>query len=63
MAYVRRRLHGILRPSPASLHRPPAVPVFVRNVREAHLLIDAGTIDPARVVHLNLPDHEQIALI
>ncbi|MFF3870028.1 competence protein CoiA family protein [Micromonospora sp. NPDC001898] len=62
--YVRQRLHGILRPSPASLHRlPPAVPVFVRNAREARLLIDAGTIDPARVVHLHLPDHEQIALI
>jgi hypothetical protein len=62
--YVRRRLHGILRPSPASLRRlTPAVPVYVRNPREAKLLIDTGTIEPARVVHLNLPDHEQIALI
>ena len=62
--YVRRRLHGILRPSPASLHRlPPVVPVFVRNAREAHLLTDTGTIDSVRVIHFNLPDHEQIVLI
>jgi hypothetical protein len=62
--YVRRRLHGILRPSPASLRRlPPAVAVFVRNAREAQLLTSTGDIEPACVVHLNLPDHEQIALI
>ncbi|WP_155256533.1 competence protein CoiA family protein [Salinispora pacifica] len=62
--YIRRRLHGILRPSPASLHRLPAVvPVFVRNAREAHDLINTGNIEPARVVHFNLPDHEQMSLM
>ncbi|MCN0179973.1 hypothetical protein [Salinispora arenicola] len=62
--YTRRRLHGILRPSPASLHRlPSAVPVYVRNAREAHQLTETGNIDPARVVHFNLPDHEQMSLI
>jgi hypothetical protein len=62
--YVRRRLHGILRPSPASSRRlPPAVPVFVRNAREAQLLTGTGNIDPARVVQFDLPDHEQMSLI
>lgn len=62
--YTRRRLHGILRPSPASLRRlPPVVPVYVRNAREARQLTDTGNIDPARVIHFNLPDHEQISLI
>lgn len=62
--YLRRRLHGILRPSPASLHRlPPVVPVYVRNAREAHELAITGNIDPARVVHFNLPDHEQMSLM
>ncbi|MFJ8691058.1 competence protein CoiA family protein [Micromonospora wenchangensis] len=62
--YVRRRLHGVLRPSPASLHRlPPVVPVYVRNTREAHELINTGNIEPARVVHFDLPDHEQMSLI
>ncbi|MEU1812984.1 competence protein CoiA family protein [Micromonospora aurantiaca (nom. illeg.)] len=62
--YIRRRLHGILRPSPASLHRlPPVVPVYVRNAREAHELVSTGNIDPARVVHFDLPDHEQMSLM
>ncbi|MEU6020801.1 hypothetical protein [Micromonospora sp. NPDC047134] len=62
--YLRHRLHGILRPNPASLHRlPPAVPVYVRNAREAQQLIDTGGLDPARVVHFGLPDHEQMSLI
>lgn len=63
-AYRRHRLYGIIRPSPASLHRlPSTVPVFVRNAREAHLLTDTGKVDPARIVHFNLPDHEQITLL
>lgn len=63
-AYVRHRLYGILRPSPASLHRlPPAVPVFVRNGREAQLIADTGKVDATRIVHFNLPDHEQMPLI
>ncbi|GGM23019.1 competence protein CoiA family protein [Dactylosporangium sucinum] len=62
--YLRRRLYGILRPSPASLHRlPPTVPVFVRNAREAQLLTATGKVDTARVVHFDLPDHEQMSLI
>ncbi|MGJ3227098.1 competence protein CoiA family protein [Micromonospora aurantiaca (nom. illeg.)] len=62
--YTRRRLHGILRLSPASLQRlPPVVPVYVRNAREAHQLTDTGNIDPGRVIHFNLPDHEQMSLI
>jgi len=62
--YTRQRLHGILRPSPASLHRlPPVVPVYVRNARETHQLTDTGNIDPARVIHFNLPDHEQMSLV
>ncbi|WP_328421744.1 competence protein CoiA family protein [Micromonospora sp. NBC_00389] len=61
---VRLRLHGVLRPSPASLHRlPPAVPVYVRNAREAQQLAATGAIDPTRVVHFDLPDHEQMSLI
>lgn len=63
-AYLRSQLYGILRPSPASLRRlPPAVPVFVRHDREAQLLTSTGQIDPARVVHFDLPDHEQMSLI
>ncbi|WP_432978927.1 competence protein CoiA family protein [Dactylosporangium sp. CA-233914] len=62
--YLRRPLYGILRPSPAFLHRlPPTVPVFVRNAREAQLITAPGKIDPARVVHFDLPDHEQMSLI
>ncbi|MBN1171688.1 MAG: hypothetical protein JXA67_05900 [Micromonosporaceae bacterium] len=62
--YLRRRLYGILRPSPASLHRlPPDVAVFVRNAREAQRIIDTGKIDPMRVVHFNMPDHEQMTLL
>ncbi|RKR88437.1 competence protein CoiA-like protein [Micromonospora pisi] len=62
--YTRRRLHGILRPSPASLHRlPPVVLIYVRNAREAHQLTDTGNVDPGRVIHFNLPDHEQMSLI
>jgi competence protein CoiA len=62
-AYQSRRLYGILRPSPASLHRvPPAVPVFLRNAREAQQIIEAGVIAPERVVHFDLPDHEQTPL-
>lgn len=62
--FLRHRLYGILRPAPASLHRIPAkVPVFVRNAREAAVLIATEHIDPARVVHFDLPDHEQMSLI
>ncbi|WP_261558210.1 competence protein CoiA family protein [Frankia tisae] len=62
--YLRHRLYGVLRPSPASLHRlPHAVPVFVRNTREARLIIDTGKIDPDRVIHFDLPDNEQLSLI
>ncbi|MER6756590.1 competence protein CoiA family protein [Micromonospora echinofusca] len=62
--YIRERLHGVLRPSPASLHRlPPAVWVYVRNAREAQQLAGTGTIDTARIVYFNLPDHEQMSLI
>ena len=58
------RLRGILRPSPTSLHRlPPAVLVFVRNSREAQAIIETGQIEPGRVTHFNLPDHEQLCLI
>ncbi|MEV0810393.1 hypothetical protein [Micromonospora sp. NPDC050200] len=62
--YVRHRLHGILRPSPASLHRlPPAGPVYVRNAREAQQLTDTGNIEPDRLIHFGPPDHEQMSLI
>jgi hypothetical protein len=63
-AYRNRHLYGILRPSPESLHRvPPAVPVFLRNAREARQIIDASVIAPDRVVYFDLPDFEQGALI
>lgn len=62
--YQNYRLYGILRPSPASLHRlPPRVPVFVRNAREARQIIEAGSVDPDRVVHFDLPDGEQLSLL
>jgi competence protein CoiA len=62
--YRSRQLYGVLRPSPASLHRVPRiVPVFVRNAREAHLLTDTGKIEPDRVVHFDLPEYEQLSLI
>jgi hypothetical protein len=41
----------------------PAVSVFARHAREAQLLTDTGKIDPARVIHFDLPDHEQMSLI
>ncbi|MEV6924032.1 competence protein CoiA family protein [Dactylosporangium sp. NPDC051485] len=63
-ARLRHRLYGILRPSPASLHRlPPTVRIYVRNAREAQLLIDTGKIDPVRIFAFDLPDHEQMFLI
>lgn len=38
--YLRHRLYGILRPSPASVHRlHNSVHIFVRNAREAQLII------------------------
>ncbi|WP_199523902.1 hypothetical protein [Micromonospora craterilacus] len=62
--YIRRRLHGVLRPSPPSLHRlSHTVLVYVRNCREAELLAGTGTIDPARIIHVDLSDHEQLSLI
>ena len=62
--FVHRILYGILRPSPASLHRLPRdVTVFVRNAREARLLADTAHLDGVRVVHFVLPDHEQITLL
>jgi competence protein CoiA len=62
--YLRRPLYGILRPGPASLHRlPPTVPVFLRNAREAHVITGLSTIDHARMIHIDLPDHEQMSLI
>jgi hypothetical protein len=62
--YLRGRLHGVLRPSPASLDRlPPTVPIYVRNAREARQLTDTTKIDPARVIHFDIPDHEQMSLI
>jgi competence protein CoiA len=58
-----RRLYGVLRPSPVSLHRlPPTVPVFVRNAREARLLTDTGLIEAQRIVHFDLPKFEQLSL-
>ncbi|MGH3757223.1 competence protein CoiA [Actinophytocola sp.] len=62
--YRSRQLYGVLRPSPASLHRVPRiVPVFVRNAREAHLLTETGRIEPDRVIHFDLPEYEQLSLI
>lgn len=59
-----RQLYGVMRPSPASLHRlPKQVPVFVRNAREAGALIETGAIEPSRVIHFDLPDYEQLSLI
>ncbi|XVS67853.1 competence protein CoiA family protein [Actinosynnema sp. CA-299493] len=59
-----RQLYGVLRPSPASLHRVPrGVPVFVRNAHEARELIDTGKIRADRVVHFDLPEFEQLSLI
>lgn len=58
------RLYGILRPSPASLHKvPDDVPVYVRNAREARQITDTAVIAPDRVVHFDLPDFEQQTLI
>lgn len=62
--YRSRQLYGIVRPSPASLHRVPrTVPVFLRNAREAQLITDTGTIAPDRVLHFDFPDFEQLSLI
>ncbi|WP_261562770.1 competence protein CoiA family protein [Frankia tisae] len=62
--YQRYRRYGVLRPSPASMHRlPSAVPVFVRNAREAQQIIDTEKIDPGRVIHFDLPDGEQLLLL
>lgn len=62
--YRSRRLYGILRPSPASLHRVSrTVPVFLRNAREAQQIIDTGAIAPDRIIHFDFPDFEQLSLI
>jgi competence protein CoiA len=55
---------AILRPCPQLVGRCPELHqhrVFVRNAREAQLLVDAG-LDAARITHLDLPDFEQTAL-
>lgn len=62
--YLRQRLHCVLRPSPASLHRlPPDIPVIARNAREAQQIIATGQVDRTRVTHFDLPDEEQMTLI
>ncbi|GAA3299133.1 hypothetical protein GCM10020295_36540 [Streptomyces cinereospinus] len=49
-----------LPPCPAGLfHR--VTRVFVRNAREAELVIEQG-VDAANVVHFDLPDYEQMHL-
>lgn len=59
-----RLLYAIVRPCPDLLEWSPQVlsqRVFVRNARETQLLIDRG-MDPSRVTHFDLPDHEQVTL-
>ncbi|MEV8099750.1 competence protein CoiA family protein [Kitasatospora sp. NPDC085879] len=60
----RRGLYGIVRPCPAFVARCPqllTMRVFVRNAREARELAAAG-LDPARITHFDLADHEQDTL-
>jgi len=57
------RLYGLARPHPGSLHRLTApVWIFVRNAREAELILAQGKVDAERVIHFGLPDHEQLQL-
>lgn len=59
-----RTLYAIVRPCPDLLELSPQVlsqQVFVRNDREAQLLVARG-MDPDRVTHFDLPDHEQVTL-
>lgn len=58
------RLRGIIRPSPRSAHRiPQGLQIFMRNDREARLIENTGKIESHRVVHLNLPEGEQLSLM
>jgi competence protein CoiA len=57
------KLYGLARPHPGSLHRLTApVRIFVRNAREAELILAQGKVDADRVIHFGLPDHEQLQL-
>lgn len=62
--YAAGRLYGVVRPYPASVPRwsfHRSTRVFVRNAREAELVIEQG-VDAANVVHFDLPDYEQMHL-
>lgn len=63
--YVRHRPYAILRPSPASLHRLVYDDdlIFVRNQREAHQIHEATGARRLRIIHFDLPDHEQMILM
>lgn len=61
---MRNRLYGVVRPSPASLHRLRGqVVVFALNAREAQLLTDTGMIAAEQVVFFDFPDTEQLSLL
>lgn len=62
--YTRHQLSGIVRPCPTSLHRlPRGGLVFARNAREARQIRDATRIEAPRLVHFDLPDHQQMTLL
>jgi hypothetical protein len=62
--HLRGRLYGVLRPSPASLHRLPRnIPVFVLNTREARMLTDTGKVTNEQVISFDFPDEEQLSLL
>jgi len=42
---------------------PLAVTVLSATPREAQLITDSGQVDPAWVIHFDLPDHEQMSLM
>lgn len=61
---AKRGLYGIARPSPDSVKNWNVYGrqrIFVRNQREADLFTAQG-VDPALVVHFDLPDFEQLNL-
>lgn len=61
--YAAGRLYGVARPHPGSLHRLiGTAPIFVRSAREAEQILAHEGIDTDRVIHFNLPDHEQLEL-
>ncbi|MGB3439473.1 MAG: competence protein CoiA family protein [Actinophytocola sp.] len=59
-----REIRGVLRPSPASLHRLSRhITIFARNAREAALFTNTGKITSDRVIYFDLPEEEQLSLL